>query len=57
MKIEAPIEAPVAFIVTVDGTSEGDFLVAGNKELPKSYNATPLSEWQLQDLIARGYKF
>ena len=49
---------PAAILISVDGTPEGDYLVAFDPAyLPLGGGLTPLVQWQVDDLLERGYQF
>jgi hypothetical protein len=49
---------PAAILISVDGTAEGDYLVAFDPAyLPLGGGLTPLHQWQVDDLLERGYQF
>jgi hypothetical protein len=49
---------PAAVLVSVDGTPEGDYMVAFRGDMvPFRGGETPLLQWQVDDLLERGYQF
>jgi hypothetical protein len=49
---------PAAILIAVDGTPAGDYLVAFDPAyLPLGGGLTPLVQWQVDDLLERGYQF
>ena len=47
---------PIAVLIAVDGTPEGDYLVPFTGA-PQRGGATLLDQWQVDDLLERGYQF
>ena len=51
------ITDPVAVLVSVNGRPDGDFMVPfGHPAYTGGAGETPLSQWQVDDLLARGYE-
>ena len=49
---------PAAVLVSVDGTPEGDYMVAFRGDMfPFRGGESPLVQWQVDDLLERGYQF
>jgi hypothetical protein len=47
---------PIALLIAVDGTPEGDYLVPFTGA-PQRGGETLLDQWQVDDLLERGYQF
>jgi hypothetical protein len=56
MSPEEYLNRPVAVLVAVDGTTEGDYLIPFEGDFLRG-GETLLSKWQVDDLIERGYSF